>query len=155
MQKRYFTVDEANEMIPLLEAAFTRILQMRRQMSEVFELLEMLDAAPSGDNFEIEVDGASPAVIHNRATLKALIEAIDQELVAIRSTGCLVKTIDTGLVDWYCHRHGRDVFLCWRFGEKEVRYWHDTRAGVRGRRPIEELHEISEAEEAELESSCD
>ncbi|MFP4599603.1 MAG: DUF2203 domain-containing protein [Persicimonas sp.] len=153
MQKRYFTVEEANEMIPFLEAAFTRIVQMRRQISEVYELLEMADAAPESDDFKIAQPGAAASTVHNRGTLKALIEAVEEELDRVRASGCLVKGIDTGLVDWYTHRNGRDVFLCWRLGEQEVTHWHEVRAGVRGRRPIEEFYEISEAEEAEIETS--
>ncbi len=153
MQKRYFTVEEANEMIPFLEATFTRIVQMRRQISEVYELLEMADAAPDSDDFEVAQPGAAASVIHNRGTLKALIQTVEEEIARVRATGCLVKGIDHGLVDWYTHRNGRDVFLCWHLGEKEVTHWHDIKAGVKGRRPIEELYEVSEAEETELETS--
>ena len=32
-----------------------------------------------------------------------------------------------------------DVLLCWRFGEKEVGYFHDIETGFSGRRPISEL----------------
>lgn len=152
MQKRYFTVEEANEMIPFLEDCFTRIIQMRQQIRDIYQLLEVVDAAPSSNDFDIELDGASPAVIHNRATLKALLAAVNDEVMHIETTGCLVKGVDNGLVDWYAHRGGRDVFLCWHMGEKQVRYWHDTTSGIRGRRPIEEFFEADEAEEANTET---
>ncbi len=148
MDKRYFTVEEANQMIPFLTDAFTRIVQMRLQISDIYALLDLVDAAPTSDDFDFELQGASPAVVHNRATLLALIDAVRDDLDRIEAAGCLVKSLDQGLVDWYARRGNRDVFLCWRLGEKDVRWWHDTRDGLPGRRPIEELYEIDEAPEA-------
>lgn len=149
MQKRYFTVEEANQMIPFLEDAFTRALQMRHQIGDIMQLLELVDAAPERDDFEINLPDASPAVIHNRATLKALMLAVQDELTKIEATGCLVKNLEHGLVDWFAKKGGRDVFLCWRMGEKEVLFWHDTRDGFRGRRPIDELYETDESSDVE------
>lgn len=149
MQKRYYTVEEANQAVPFLEASFTRIIQMRRQIGELYNLLDLADSAPETDDFTVEMDGASKVILHNRATLKALILAVQDELEKISATGCLIKSVDSGLVDWYAKKGGRDVFLCWHLGEKEVRFWHDTREGIRGRRPIEELYETEEVTEPE------
>lgn len=148
MEKQYFTVEEANEMVPFLTEAFTRIVQMRLQIADIYQMLDLVDAAPETDDFTVALDGASPAVIHNRATLLALTECVQEELAAIQASGCLVKGIDQGLVDWYARRGNRDVFLCWRLGEDEVRWWHDTREGIRGRRPIDEFYEFDEPSEA-------
>ena len=32
---------------------------------------------------------------------------------------------------------GRKVVLCWKLGESEVAHWHEWRAGVAGRKPID------------------
>jgi hypothetical protein len=153
MQKQYYTVEEANEAIPFLEAAFTRIIQMRRQVGELHKMLELADSAPERDNFTVELEGASQVILHNRGTLKALILAVQDELAAINATGCLIKGVDRGLVDWYAKKDGRDVFLCWHLGEDEVQFWHDTREGVRGRRPIDELSEADDVAKPEAKAS--
>jgi hypothetical protein len=31
--------------------------------------------------------------------------------------------------------------LCWKYGEREVGWWHDIDAGFAGRRPVSELDE--------------
>ena len=153
MQKRYYTVDEANQAVPFLEETFTRIIQMRRQIGELYKLLDLADSAPETDDFTVEMEGASKVILHNRGTLKALILAVQDELQKINATGCLIKSVDTGLVDWYAKKGGRDVFLCWKLGEKEVKFWHDTREGIRGRRPIEELYEAEDVAESEAKAS--
>jgi hypothetical protein len=52
--------------------------------------------------------------------------------------------VETGLVDWFARSADREVFLCWRFGEKEVAFFHDLEAGFAGRRPVSELTEPSD-----------
>ena len=60
-----------------------------------------------------------------------------QELVAeLHELGCFFKGFGEGLVDWYSYYAGRPVFLCWKLGEPEIAYWHQTDAGFSGRQPI-------------------
>lgn len=40
MEKRYFTVDKANHMIPALEEAFGRMLQMYTQIRSIYQSLK-------------------------------------------------------------------------------------------------------------------
>jgi hypothetical protein len=136
--RRYFTLEQANEMVPRLEAAFGRMMQMRAQLKRVYLELQHHGFAPDDDSFSVEVAGAPPAVISARARLKALVETMREEIEALLGAGCLVKDLDSGLVDWFARRDGRDVFLCWRYGESEVRFWHELEAGFAGRRPVSE-----------------
>ena len=48
----------------------------------------------------------------------------------------VLKSLEAGLLDFLCERDGRDVFLCWRYGEPTVQYYHELHIGYQGRRPI-------------------
>jgi hypothetical protein len=141
MSKRYFTLDEANAMIPFMEEAFHRIVQMRFQIRSVYRRLEQLGFAPDDDEFDLDPGEADFEVVSERASLKALINALRDELARIHAGGALVKGLDMGLVDWYARKDGRDIFLCWRLGEKQITHWHEVDAGFAGRRPLSELSE--------------
>ncbi len=43
-----------------------------------------------------------------------------------------------GLVDFLGSRAGREVFLCWHYGEDDIAYWHDINAGFAGRQLLDE-----------------
>jgi hypothetical protein len=58
--------------------------------------------------------------------------AVDQ----IEATGCQVKDIDLGLIDFPGRLNGEDVFWCWRLGEDRIRFWHRQSEGFAGRKPI-------------------
>jgi hypothetical protein len=47
-----------------------------------------------------------------------------------------VKDLTVGLVDFVALRDGREVYLCWKYGEDSIQYWHEIEAGFAGRRPI-------------------
>ena len=52
-----------------------------------------------------------------------------------------LKNLEVGLVDFPGRRNSRQVMLCWKLGEPEVGYWHDTKGGFANRRPIDEACE--------------
>ncbi len=137
--RRYFSVAEANAMIENLERVFGRMLQMKAQVRTVYAWLEEAGFAPAGDDFDVAPDGASTEIVNRLTTLKTLVDALEVDVKALDDAGCLLKNIDEGIVDWYLSRGDRDVLLCWKLGEKQVRFWHDPEAGFAGRRPIGEL----------------
>ena len=155
MPTRYFTVAEANDLVPRLEAGFHRILRLRVQLRTLADQLERLGQplaaedsqaralrrhAPPGPlhgamHDESTVD--SPEIARRRGHARALVEMMSEELSGIEALGVEVKDLDTGLCDFTAHRDGRDVLLCWRLGEKRVGWWHELHTGVAGRQPLD------------------
>jgi hypothetical protein len=63
-------------------------------------------------------------------------ERIESSVHALSEMGCILKDINSGLVDFPTIRNGREVLLCWRYDEPEVGFWHDAEAGFAGRQPL-------------------
>jgi hypothetical protein len=63
-------------------------------------------------------------------------ERLDGIVHSIQELGAVVKDMNTGLIDFPALREGREVYLCWRFGEAEILYWHETDAGFSGRQAL-------------------
>lgn len=57
---------------------------------------------------------------------------------AVLETGCLVKDLDIGLVDFPTLLRGVEVYLCWKLGESGISFWHGVDEGFRGRKPIDQ-----------------
>lgn len=144
MSKRYFTVEEANRMIPRLEQVFGRMLQLHAQIREIHTRLAGTGFSPGSDEFDIAPAGAPPQVLSDLTSLRTLVDALKQDVLSLSESGCVVKGVDTGLVDWYARLRDRDVFLCWKLGEKSLGYWHEIEDGYAGRRPLSEFVEAGE-----------
>ena len=123
-------------MIGNLERAFGRMLQMKAQVRTAYLRLEESGYAPEEDSFDPSPPDAPADVVNDLSTLKTLIDAIKTEVGALDEAGCMVKNIDEGIADWPTRRHGREILLCWKLGEKEVTHWHEVDAGFAGRRSI-------------------
>jgi hypothetical protein len=60
-----------------------------------------------------------------------------EALETLENTGVSVKSIEEGLLDFPSKRFDEDVWLCWKYGETEIKFWHEKDSGFMGRKPIE------------------
>ncbi len=128
MAARYFTQQEANDLLPELRPLVGDLLERR---AKVARLGRQIDDRLS----DLRNDFAGPEATM-LAQEFAVIEALVQQ---IQSFGCVVKSLEAGLVDFLAEVDGRDVYLCWRYGEPRVAYYHELHTGFQGRRRLDKM----------------
>lgn len=116
---RHFGVEEANRLVPLLIKTFENVRPKLLRLKVVVEDLEA--------NREPQL-----ALKRERTTLT---EDIRERLMLIEDMGIEIKAAD-GLVDFRAWTGDRTVYLCWRYPETSVAFWHELEQGYSGRRPI-------------------
>jgi hypothetical protein len=125
---RYFTVAEANALLPLLQPHVRRLIEAWRRLSDVqAEVLALLERHPHDDLGGAPLSTAAAAIIRAQTAI-----------VAIQAYGAELKDPATGLLDFPAMRHGSVVYLCWRYGEPRIGFWHPIETGIAGRQPLEE-----------------
>jgi len=132
---RYFTLEEAQSLLPVVEALLKRALEAKRAAEEVEEKLEALGRKVflmGGMFLDIE------RVRRNRAAYEAHMQQAKDSLGEIDAIGVQVKDLDTGLLDFPCSVEGETVLLCWKMGESSIGFWHTLDGGFRGRQPVDE-----------------
>lgn len=133
-EKRYFTVAEANSLVPALEVRFGKVMRLRAQLRAAYDALDNEGEPPTAETLERR-DG-SDELRKLRGRFRALLEALTEELAAVEGLGVAVKDLDLGLCDFLGEREGRDVWLCWQYGEKSVAFWHEITEGFGERHPL-------------------
>jgi hypothetical protein len=128
-----FTLAEAESLIPLLERLLGEAVTMKAEYEEAEQILQSLSArvAMMGGT-RVNRNQAIDARGRREVAGARLRRAMEQ----IRETGCLVKDLDIGLVDFPALRRGVEVCLCWKLGERSIGHWHGMDEGFRGRKPI-------------------
>ncbi|HEX8435082.1 DUF2203 domain-containing protein [Archangium sp.] len=129
---RYFGVEEANRLIPLLTRTFAQVRPWVARAQALVRELESLQAAGAGP------ERTAPL----RAERDTLLENIRAELEHFQELGVELKAAD-GLVDFRALKAGRPVYLCWRYGEPAVAHWHELEGGFAGRQPIVHAQDFS------------
>ena len=116
---------EANDLLPHLLAVFEMIQALNEQLTEKRAALELLhDAARTNGGHKLG------------AELTGISESITRLMSGLEEEGIILKDVEAGLVDFPHLREEREVFLCWRRGEKVVEFWHELDTGFRGRQPL-------------------
>lgn len=117
-ETRFFTPSEANQTLPLVRRIVDDILAAGARIRE--------RSVAVGAHAEED-----PEIV-------ALIETLEGLFEELEALGCSYKDGDfeMGLVDFPAMIGGREVMLCWRSDEPELRFYHDSEAGFAGRRPI-------------------
>lgn len=126
--RRFFTVEEANALIPALEALIKRLNVQREKMGGEFADIEKVHESVRGN-------GGHPQggpYLNEIFRFTSLIQEIHRH-------GCILKDVAQGLVDFPSLKDGREVYLCWMLGEESVEWWHERETGFAGRQPIETL----------------
>ena len=123
---RYFTLSEANETLNTIRPLVDQIQAIRQKVlssqPDIWSALEK--SVGNGGNRSLSL------LIEDFEQLDALVHSILE-------LGVLIKDINTGLLDFPALREGREVYLCWQYGEGEIAFWHEVDTGFAGRQPID------------------
>jgi hypothetical protein len=125
-EKRYFTVEEANRMIPQIQGMVERLRQGQQRLLRHRPTAEATAQKAAGNG------GGSDA----GAYLSDYSQTFARSLAQLQALGILVKDVERGLIDFPHWREGREVYLCWKYGEERIDSWHETDSGYSGRQPL-------------------
>ena len=125
---RYFTVEEAQALVPQLEKIFALCAEIRSKAQARVESIKRLEGLPPGESAQLAIE---------RSQVQFLAQCLEHALQGIDAMGALLKGLDPGLVD-FPHRtsDGDEVLLCWQEGEKEITHFHGVDEGFAGRKPL-------------------
>jgi hypothetical protein len=122
----YFTLEEANQTLDLIRPLMEEVQQIRKTILE-----KKPDAWPAIE--KAAGNGGNRAL----SSMVQDFEKLEMLIHRIQDTDVLIKDINMGLLDFPALKDGREVYLCWQYGEGEIAFWHEVEAGFAGRQPID------------------
>ena len=135
MADRTFTLQEAQNLLPVLESLLRAAMDGKK-------LIEAVDNELQDLAHRVMMSGGLLANVVQMARRKAerekAIHRVKDTLAEINAIGVQVKDIDIGLLDFPCKVEGRIVLLCWKLGEQGITHWHTSSEGFAGRKPVDE-----------------
>jgi hypothetical protein len=131
--ERYFSVADVEALIPELTRVMKQVMSANVEASEARERLQ-------AEQRRIDLSGGG--VLDRRAwradkeRIERLTAEMQRGLGAVAELGGVPKDLSLGLVDFLHLRNGREVNLCWKYGEREIRHWHGLDEGYAARKPL-------------------
>jgi hypothetical protein len=125
LHRRHFTLDQANSLVPVIDDLMVGLRLAYAELSSGAQDGELsLLAETSG--------GAWPG----RERAEAAV-TVSLAFESLEELDVLVRDIERGIVDFPTLMAGREVYLCWHVGEREISHWHELDSGFAGRRPVD------------------
>ena len=132
---RYFTLQQAEKLLPEVESALREAILLKEELQQAEQQLQ---AFTERVMMLGGMDLDRGAFLEQRAKREANALRLKELIEKIQEFGCLVKDLDTGLIDFPTMFHGKEVYLCWKLGEAGIAYWHQVEDGFRGRQLIDQ-----------------
>ena len=131
---RVFSISEVNALIPSLSTLVERQLREQSEIEQGLAELTRLTGKPPRSLAKNPDD--SNDVGRLKSDLRGRVRRYEAGWGEVQNLGGVVKDPRIGLVDFYGRIDGRTVWLCWRYGEESIGYYHDLDAGFSGRRAL-------------------
>ncbi|MGI0007079.1 MAG: DUF2203 domain-containing protein [Nitrosotalea sp.] len=125
----HFTLDQANKMLPSIIEKFNNVVSMKDQVVKIQTDFETNPKYMA--NFKDS--------IIKKQELNSAITSFYKSIEDLEATGVSVKSIDQGLMDFPSLMFNEEIWLCWKQGETEIKFWHGKDEGFNGRKPIESV----------------
>jgi hypothetical protein len=134
MAKR-FTLVEAQHLIPEVDRLLRQALDAKGAYQDAEQAIhEFSERVMMMGGVRVDRDRA----LESRARRDDAASRLRAGIEAVLETGCLLKDLEIGLVDFPTLFRGVEVYLCWKLGESGIAFWHGVDEGFRGRKPIDQ-----------------
>jgi len=133
-EQKLFTLKEAERTRSDLEPVLLEAMEAQRRLNEAETWLDALSARiQMAGGMRFDYDEAARHRMERNSHEKSVQSAVER----IHATGCVVKDLDAGLLDFPARLNDEDVYFCWRVGEDRIRFYHRQDEGFAGRKPID------------------
>ena len=119
-------MSDANEILPLVIKKFN---YAKKAKAEVMKMEQQLTSEMTSTTSLEEY-----TIIKRK--LNSSITKFYQSIEDLENTGVSLKGLDEGLLDFPAKRFDEEIWLCWKEGETEIKFWHEKDTGFMGRKPI-------------------
>ncbi|MEO9363773.1 MAG: DUF2203 domain-containing protein [Nitrososphaera sp.] len=122
-----YTPQTANKALPEVKRMFSGIVVQKNRVVLLQQELQAI--VDSGSDFE--------RFMKKKQELNTAVTSLYKAIEALEATGVMLKSVDEGLLDFPSKRFDEEVWLCWKAGEDEIKFWHGKDEGFMGRKPLE------------------
>ena len=123
----FFTTNEANRALPDVIKKFEYALSKNNEVRKIEQELQV----------SVSTTNSFKDYVNLKQSLNSAITKFYESVEVLESTGVVVKSLEQGLLDFPSKRFNEEVWLCWKHGETEIKFWHEKDSGFMGRKPIE------------------
>jgi len=129
MAKIHYSLDEARDILPTIKPLLAKLIKYHIKVDMFHNLSISYD-----DPYEEFCQ-----TVREQKERHEMFLTFFSTLDKLAKMGIFVKDPAKGLIDLFSFHGGREIFLCYRYPEEGINYWHELDDGFRGRQSVELL----------------
>ena len=122
----YFSISDANKILPSVIKKFNYSKMLKNEMIKMEKQMSL----------DLTSKTSMKDYIILKQKLNAKVTEFYQSIEDLESIGVVLKGLEHGLLDFPAKRFDEEIWLCWKEGETEIKFWHEKDSGFMGRKPI-------------------
>ena len=123
---RYFSLTDANKILPTVIKKFNYSKMLKNEIIKIEQQI--------GSDFTSKTSMEDYTILKQKLNRK--VTEFYQSIEDLESLGVVLKGLEQGLLDFPAKRFDEEIWLCWKEGETEIKFWHEKNSGFMGRKPI-------------------
>jgi len=122
----YFSITDANKILPTVIKKFNYSKMLKNEIIKIEQQI--------GSDFTSKTSMEDYTILKQKLNRK--VTEFYQSIEDLESLGVVLKGLEQGLLDFPAKRFDEEIWLCWKEGETEIKFWHEKNSGFMGRKPI-------------------
>jgi hypothetical protein len=123
---RYFSLTDANKILPTVIKKFNYSKILKNEIMKIEQQI--------ASTFTSKTSMEDYIILKQK--LNRGVTEFYQSVEDLESLGVVLKGLEQGLLDFPAKRFDEEIWLCWKEGETEIKFWHEKDSGFMGRKPI-------------------
>ena len=122
----YFSISDANKILPSVIKKFNYSKMLKNEITKMEKQMSLdLTSISSIEDYTVL-----------KQKLNTKVTEFYKSIEDLESIGVVLKGLEQGLLDFPAKRFDEEIWLCWKEGETEIKFWHEKDSGFMGRKPI-------------------
>ena len=122
----YFSISDANKILPSVIKKFNYSKMLKNEMIKMEKQMSL----------DLTSKTSMKDYIILKQKLNTKVTEFYKSIEDLESIGVVLKGLEQGLLDFPAKRFDEEIWLCWKEGETEIKFWHEKDSGFMGRKPI-------------------
>ena len=122
----YFSITDANKILPIVIKKFNYSKMLKNEIIKIEQQIS--------SDFTSKTSMEDYTILKQKLNRK--VTEFYQSIEDLESLGVVLKGLEQGLLDFPAKRFDEEIWLCWKEGETEIKFWHEKNSGFLGRKPI-------------------
>ena len=122
----YFSITDANKILPIVIKKFNYSKMLKNEIIKIEQQI--------GSDFTSKTSMEDYTILKQKLNRK--VTEFYESIEDLESLGVVLKGLEQGLLDFPAKRFDEEIWLCWKEGETEIKFWHEKNSGFMGRKPI-------------------